>query len=446
MKGVTVPNKAHLFVRVAAITVMGLLSSYDGIAQAEQPYQAEWILHFGVQFDESPASIALDSTGNAIVTGFMYGKRDAFLVKVDPSGNGVWSRQIGTNKEDTASTVVVDGSDNIYICGGTMGSLGAPVVGQRDAFLMKLDASGNELWSQQFGVSTEFTRSRAMAVDITGNVYVAGSTTGSLAAPNAGRDDVFLTKYDTSGNEVWSRQFGSVEYDWCSGAAVDDSGNVYITGTTKGSLRGPISGGSDAFLIKFDPTGNELWSTQFGTTESDSTSSVVVDSNNNVFVTGGTSGDLAGSNAGPSDVFMTKFDPSGVEVWSRQIGSNAHDTVYSMALDSEDNAYLTGNTTGNLGGVNAGLYDAYLMKFDTSGSQLWTRQIGTSLENYGAGVAVDDFGNVYLTGDSADVFPGSIGNDGTAYLAKFVIPEPTAFILLTLGGSILSFRRPDAAH
>jgi phage gpG-like protein len=178
------------------------------------------------------------------------GPPDAFLTKYDASGVLEWSRQIGTPSYDYSNSVAVDGAGGVYISGHAWGSLGGPTAGDYDAFLVKYDASGVLQWSRQIGTSSQ-DGSYSVAADGAGGVYITGWTKGGFGEPNAGYDDAFLVKYDDSGNLLWSRQLGTSSYDYGNSVAVDGAGGVYISGHTWGSLGGPNAGGCDAFLVKY---------------------------------------------------------------------------------------------------------------------------------------------------------------------------------------------------
>jgi len=166
-----------------------------------------------------------------------------------------WTRQFGSSDNDYAFIVTVDASGNVYVAGETNGTLpGQSSAGIPDVFVRKYDGSGNEFWTRQFGSDASDEASSVMA-DTSGNVYVVGSTGKGGALPgqtSAGELDAFIRKYDGSGNELWTRQFGTSDWDWTRGVAVDTSGDVYVAGWTYGALPGQISaGGGDAFLVKF---------------------------------------------------------------------------------------------------------------------------------------------------------------------------------------------------
>ncbi len=417
-------------------------------ALAEDPYQVAWSRQIGTSSDDLSLSVAVDVSGNAYISGYTRGSLggpnagswDAFLTKFDASGNELWSQQIGTSTTDISYSVAVDASGNAYISGYTSGSLGGTSAGYYDAFLAKFDASGNELWSRQIGTST-YDYSRSVAVDASGNAYISGYTGGNLGGPNAGGTDAFLTKFDASGAELWSQQIGTSSSDKSYSVAVDAAGNAYISGYTGGDLGGTNAGTWDAFLTKFDASGAELWSRQIGTSGYDYSYSVSVAASGDAYISGHTLGDLGGTSAGIWDAFLAKFDGSGNELWSQQIGTSSSDESYSVAVDASGNAYISGATGGSLGGLNAGFSDAFLTKFDASGNELWSRQIGTSSDDASFSVAVDASGNAYISGYTLGSLGGPNAGDYDAFLVKYEVPEPATMSLLAMGACLPLLRR-----
>jgi len=344
--------------RMAVVAAMVLLAA--GPAQAEAPYTIEWARQLGTSVGDCSYSGAVDASGNAYISGYTQGNlggtnagggTDAFLTKYDGSGNVLWSRQLGSAGGDDSYSVALDATGNAFISGHTGGNLGGTNAGSYDAFLAKYDGSGNHLWSRQLGTSV-LDSSDSAAVDAFGNAYIAGWTQGSLGGTNAGGTDAFLAKYDGSGNLLWSRQLGTSTNDYSHAVAVDASGGVYISGYTSG----------DAFLAKYDGSGNPLWFQQIGTSSSDQSNSVAVDASGNIYISGSTQGNLGGTNAGGADAFLAKYDGLGTLLWSRQIGTVSDDRSYSVGVDASGNAYISGYTQGNLGGTNAGDWDAFLAK------------------------------------------------------------------------------------
>ena len=262
----------------------------------------------------------------------------------------------------------IDNAGNIYVAGSTWGSFDPtkpwPKAMHQDGFITKYDTNGNQIWVKDFGTTKEESV-RAVSVDNAGNSYIVGNTNGSLGVPIDGTD-AFITKYDTNGNQVWLRQFGTLASDIAYGVTVDNSGNIYVTGATKGNLNGNNnSGGMDNFVVKYDPNGNPLWTNQFGTVGDDNTTGISLDKNGDIYVAGLTNGSLdGGKKAGNFDIFVTKLDSNGVRSWSQQVGTAGEDVAYKILIDNAENIYITGSVSGSLEGQPyAGSTDAVLLKY-----------------------------------------------------------------------------------
>ncbi|MEO2048859.1 MAG: SBBP repeat-containing protein [Pirellulales bacterium] len=218
-----------------------------------------------------------------------------------------WTAQIGTSGYDQGASVSADSLGNVYITGWTNGSLSGPNAGSFDAFVALYDASGNLQWTEQLGTPAS-EHGFSISADSLSNVYLSGETYGSLGGTSPGSvTDAFLAKYDTSGSLQWASQLGTSNYDTSLGISVDPLGNVYLSGRTRGSLGGPNAGSYDAFLALFDDLGNHQWTRQLGSSETDSSTGVSVDSLGNVFISGYTDGDIAGSNLGSHDAFLAMY-------------------------------------------------------------------------------------------------------------------------------------------
>ena len=221
--------------------------------------------------------LAVDSSDNIYVTGYTNGGLDGntssggydiLLVKYNSGGSKQWLQQFGSSKNDMGLEVNVDSKGNIYVTGYTQGGLdGKTYSGERDIFLVKYNSSGTKQWTQQLGTPT-FEEGNGVAVDSSDNIYVSGWTRGKLDT-YAGGDDAIVLKYNSSGTKQWTLQFGAPSFleksrynsssemttseDKGVGVAVDSSGNIYVTGNTKGGLDGNTnSGKKDIFLVKYN--------------------------------------------------------------------------------------------------------------------------------------------------------------------------------------------------
>jgi len=278
--------------------------------------------------------------------------------------------QLATN--DYANGVATDSSGNVYVTGGTKGGLdGNTSAGNTDLFVVKYNSSGTKQWTKQLG-SSGLDSANGITIDSSGNVYVTGVTFGGLDwNTSAGANDLFVVKYNSSGTKEWTEQLGSASSDFANGVATDSSGNVYVAGATYGGLDGNSKKNSDLFVVKYNSSGTKQWTKQNGTDMYDEARGVATDSSGNVYVVGGTKGNLNGiSNSGRTDAFVIKFNSSGTKQWTKQMGSSSRDYDYGVATDSSRNVYVSGDTYGGLdGNTSAGDTDLFVVKYNSSGTK-----------------------------------------------------------------------------
>lgn len=228
--------------------------------------------------------------------------------------------------------------------------------------MRKYDARGRYIWSTQFGtITNDF--GYAIAIDPDDNFVVAGNTAGGMDGTNQGNFDVYLRKFDPEGNTLWTRQFGTVATDLVQSVAVSPSGLIVLAGNTGGSLSGASNGSMDMFIRTYHPNGDHDKTVQFGSSAYDSLNGVATDPSGNIFVTGYTGGALTGSNAGMNDAFLIKFLPNGTLDWTRQFGTEADDNSLGVATDASGMVYLTGHTRGDLVVTNAGQQDVFVRSY-----------------------------------------------------------------------------------
>ena len=354
--------------------------------------------YLGGSGHEHGEKLAVDAAGNAYVTGHTRstdfpttlgavqtlsgGMDDTFVAKLDPAGSGlVYSTYLGGGGIDFGLGIAVDADGNAHVTGYT-DSTNFPVTagafqliagGGNDAFVTKLNPTGTgAVYSTYLGGSVQ-DYGRGIAVDISGNAYVAGSTDSPNfpTTPDAyrltfagGWDDPFVTKLNPAGGLVYSTYLGGSSDDRGSGIAVDAGGNAYIAGTTwsldfpttLGAFQPVYGGGAyDGYVIKLDPTGSTLvYSTYLGGIELDYGQGIAVDAHGNAYVTGNTysinfpttASAFQRSFGGGSDAFVTKLNPSGSAlVYSSYLGGNASDYGWGIAVDAADNAYVAGATS-----------------------------------------------------------------------------------------------------
>lgn len=439
-----------------------------------------WATYYGGAGNNQSHSVATDAFGNVYQAGytdsiipdsggfqnsFGGGNHDAFLIKFDAEGNRLWATFYGGTDSEWGNSVATDALGNVYLAGSTHSSNGIASGGFKsvysgggDAFLAKFDANGNRLWATYYGGSA-IEYGTSVATDAAGNVYLSGRTSSnsdisSVGFQNAygGGEDAFLVKFDAAGNRLWATYYGGQdsESQYWDRLAIDPSGNVYLgastystSGIASGGFQNTYGGGGDAFLVKFDASGNRLWATYYGANETDYGFSIAIDAWSNVYLAGLTynstgiaSGGFQNAYGGGGDAFLVKFDASGNRLWSTYYGGAGSEMAHSVATDAFGNVYLAGETTSldNIasGGFQdiygGGTWDAFLAAFSPSGTRLCATYYGGENDEYNEGstIAIDNSGNVFMGGATSSYFEIASGgfqntNGGwyDFYLAKF---------------------------
>jgi 3D (Asp-Asp-Asp) domain-containing protein len=396
-------------------TALLMLLSCHGKGEVPRAQQA------GTNSADFVVAAAVDNYGNIYVTGYTYGgldgnrnadpsgaTADVFVVKYDGRGMKLWTRQLGTAADDLAFGIAVDVRGNVSVAGCTSGGLDGNVnAGSADIFLVRIDADGVKRWTRQLGSAADDV-ANGVAADRNGNVYLAGYTTGGLDGNvSAGLSDLVLVKYDANGAKTWSRQEGTAADDAANAVAVDGHGALYVAGDT----------GGDIVVMKFDPGGAVVWTNRFGFAADDRAFGIAVDATGNLFVTGSTLGGLDGNaNADPSgataDIFLSRITSGGVRMWTRQTGTAGDDFAFGLSPAYDGSVYVAGDTTRGLHGwVNADPSgtspDYFLIKYDAAGLRAWTRQSGSRAAD--AAVAVVSYGStVHLAGYTYGWLDGNI--------------------------------------
>lgn len=384
-------------------------------------------------------SVATDGAGNVFIAGFtegvlngnaMLGARDAFVAKYDASGSLVWQRNLGTaSTYTTGSSLAVDAAGNAIIGGYTDAGLsGNPVPTGQDYFIAKYAADGTLLWVRQGGANSQTSSTNGLATDAAGNIYIAGNTTGGLAGnPQNGTWDGFIAKYGSNGTLVWLKQYGTPGVQsFGDRIAVDATGNAFIAGTTRGGLAGnTLAGLYDYVLAKYDASGTRLWLRQSGAASQITTGSgVAVAASGDVLFIGNTTGGLHGQTMnGTQDYFLAKFDTNGTLTRFQQVGQSSFATgAMNLGLDAAGNALVAGFTFGGLGGnVLTGVHDAVIAKHAADGTLTWVRQFGAAgVLTAGNSVAADASGSVFLGGYTEGGLAGNAVTGSRDYwLAKY---------------------------
>jgi len=393
-----------------------------------------WSKSFGGSDTDRGLSVYVDKSGNVYITGgFSSSAIDfgggaltgggVFLAKFSCDGNHMWSKKFGSDDGDYGNTVIADNSGNIYLAGfyGSRNiSFGGEIfnnAGKDDIFLAKFDNNGNHIWSKSFGGDL-WDSNTSLFIDISNNIYITGYfdsssiNFGGELLKNAGFYDIYLAKFDSNGNHIWSKSFGGSYYETVSLVSVDMSGNLFLAGNFASHtidfggniLTNNGNGSDDIFLAKFDSDGNHKWSKSFGDKYSDEVYSIFIDTSGNVYITGhilsNEKVDLGGGTL-TGGGFIAKFDGDGNYIWGKNLGSSIGKSIF---IDNSGNIYVGGDFYGSnidLGGgalQNAGKDDIFLAKFDNNGNHIWSRRFGGSNYDGLSSISVDSSGNVYGTG------------------------------------------------
>jgi len=402
---------------IVVIVMVSLLAGCSSATEGKLP--VEWLYQVSISADGQAVANAIAADEHVYVTGYVMtphanpelsGAKEIFLQKYDTAGSEIWRKETGTPADDYAKGISVH-AGNIFVAGYTTGALsGQASYGGTDAIVMKFDDQGNVAWVSQFG-SGENDYIYAVSADSSG-VYSGGFTYGALPAHNSrGGPDAFLARHDLEGNLLWTRQFGTTASDYIYGVSAGPAG-IYVAGTSYGVLPGGSgSGEADGFITKYDSDGNQLWERQFGTASGDYVNSIAVNSSG-IYLAGITFGSFAGyTNAGRADAFLTKFDTAGNQLWERQFGTAGSEFAWSAACH-DDNIYVIGYTAGEFAGTSsANGYDVYVAVFDAAGNYKGAKQTGTSSDDYAKGITASPSG-VFITGSTLGVFPGQDGSAG----------------------------------
>jgi F5/8 type C domain/Beta-propeller repeat/Fibronectin type III domain len=429
------------------------------------PSSSPWSKSFGSTAGDVGQAVAFDSGGNLYMTGYFQGtvnfggtcgtlssnssSADILLAKYSATGTCLWAKDFGGTNTDQGNSVAVDSSGNVIVTGyfiGTANFGGGSVTGLAgyNIFVAKYASDGTYQWAKTFGDTTVggsgYAIAYGVAVDTSGNVAITGRFAdtidfggGSITAASGGYRNVFVAEFNSAGGHQWSKGFSTPVDDYAWGIDMDGGGNVLITGQFKNTIDfgcGSLTsaGGYDVFVAKFSSSGSCSWSKRFGDASDQVGTGVAVDSSGNVYLTGYFQGTV---NFGGSDIvgyccqnniYLAKLSSAGNHLWSKKFGVASESKGYSIATDSSNNVAITGVYSGNVdfgGGPISGssLYtNVFVAKYDSNGNYLSANGfVTTTGGSQGSGVAMDGSGNIGMTGyflNSIDFGQGTLTSTG----------------------------------
>ncbi len=370
------------------------------------------------------------------------GGNDIFILKLSPSGNFIWARRFGGVSNEESRSITTDIFGNVYNVGDFMDTvdfdpgLGVTKLvsaGAKDAYISKLDSSGNFIWANRIGGSSDDLATN-LCISPSGNIYFTGAFKGTvdfnpdtgtfnlIAAGSGAFYDVFICALNDSGRFSWACRWGSSTGDDLGfSIALDSTGNVYSTGQFSGTVdfnpgtgtfNLSVFGANDIYISKLNSSGGFVWVRRIGGSGDDRGRAISTLTQGFLYCTGMIWSGTA------YDIFIVKMDLAGNTIWNRQMGGPNNDAGTDIISDAAGNVYTTGyflNTVdfdpnaGVYNLISSGTFDAFISKLNASGNFIWAKKFGGSSDDNGLGIDLDSLQNVYTTGifsNSVDFDPG----------------------------------------
>ncbi|HNS12881.1 MAG TPA: T9SS type A sorting domain-containing protein [Bacteroidia bacterium] len=379
-----------------------------------QQLPEQWVRSYQAQGKAADriSAISTDASGNVYVAGYAgnhHGSPDAFAMKRNIQGDTLWVYYYdgGGNNEDYATDIALDNSGNCYITGHSR----ATSTSLEECFTAKILPSGTEAWAARYSPGGNIESfGNAISVDVSGNVYVAG-----YSEPSSASTDWLVIKYNSAGAEQWVDVFNGPDNggDEAIDIVIAPNGNPTVCGYIY-TLN--VTGGINAFVKEYNPAGGTVWTDTWSNTSiigSDKAYGLAYSSSGDLFV-GGESTNIIGSN---KDAFAMRYDASGNRLWSGIFPDSSgtiDEYLRQVIVDSSGNVYFTGSN----------YIDAYVTRINNDGTPGWRKFWRGPLANGNDvfhGITIDNSGNVYATGRA--VYPGvdhyANGGKANMVIAKY---------------------------
>ena len=339
---------------------------------------------------------------------------DIAIMKADNEGNFLWTKTFGygSGNIEVGYGIVETEAGGYMVAGGTDG-----ITGNNNMLAICTDADGNELWSGNYGGDSD---EYAHACDNTSDGgYILAGATNSFGA---GMDDAYLVRIDGSGNEIWSAAFGTAMFDYVTSVIQTEDGGFVAAGSTNG----------DAFIFKTDGDGNEVWTKIYGGAANDEIFSIKQTSDGGYIATGKNMSE----GAGDYDIWLLKLDANGDMIWSQVYGGEKKDQGFSVSVCSDGGYFIAGYTESFAQAEEDS--DTYLVKTSSTGLVQWTKSYGNVADDGAkSGTQTTDggfaaFGYKYVSGQELNFYLVKTNQDGVVgtnsllndYSSLNVYPNP----------------------
>ena len=299
-----------------------------------------------------------------------------------------WTKLVGGASGEYAQSVSTASDGSIYIAGRSEGSIDGQIYnGSADAFIAKFNSDGTKIWTKLLG-GASWENVYSVSTASNGSIYIGGWTDGSIDGQinKGGKGIAFITKFNSDGTKIWTKLLGEASWYNVTWVSTASDGSIYIAGTTLDNIDGEINNGSsDAFITKLNSDGTKIWTKLLGGASADTAYRVSTASDGSIYLAGTTSGSIDGQiNNGLGDAFITKFNSDGTKIWTKLVGGASYDFAYSVSTASDGSIYIAGYTEGNIDGqiYNGGSADAFITKLNSDGTKIWTKLVGGASGDY----------------------------------------------------------------